>query len=145
MPRISRPGPKASLRRGWGGPPKKDRHAMQRDTYQVFKDHLRLRLEGDLETDLRRNYAPDVVLLTVNSNAQGHDAIRISTARLQKQLPNGRFELLTEQVRGDFALLFWRGYSQRFDAIGGVDSFMITDGLIRMQTIHYQLLSHLGG
>lgn len=47
-------------------------------TEEVFEDHLRLRIENRLEEDLARNYAEDVVLLTVNSNACGHDAIRMS-------------------------------------------------------------------
>ncbi|SIT86650.1 hypothetical protein [Pontibaca methylaminivorans] len=118
---------------------------MTRGTRDVFHDHLRLRAAGDLETDLRRNYARDVVLLTVNSNARGHDAMRISAGRLARQLPGARFEFLARQVRGPFALLIWRGYSCRCDAIGGADSFLITGGLIRMQTIHYQLLSHMEG
>lgn len=36
----------------------------------VFEDHLRLRAAGDIEEDLRRNYAVDVVLLTANSNLE---------------------------------------------------------------------------
>lgn len=45
---------------------------------EVFEDHVRLRLEGKLEEDLRRNYSEEVLLLTVNSKAVGHDAIRMS-------------------------------------------------------------------
>jgi hypothetical protein len=48
-----------------------------RRTREVFDDYLRLRLEDDLA----RNYAKDVVLLTVNSNACGHQAIRTSAGR----------------------------------------------------------------
>lgn len=117
---------------------------MERDTREVFRDHLRLRVAGDLETDLRRNYAPDVVLLTSNSNARGHAAIRVSARRLGRQLPDARFEFLARQVRGPFALLIWRGWSGHFDAVDGVDSFVISGGLIRMQTIHYRLLPHRG-
>jgi len=43
-------------------------------------------------------------------------------------------------VRGPFALLIWRSWSWRCLAIAGADSLLITGGLIRMQTIHYQLL-----
>lgn len=39
-----------------------------RRTHEVFDDHQRLLLEGRLEGDLARNYAEDVVLLTVNWN-----------------------------------------------------------------------------
>lgn len=113
---------------------------MGRSTTEVFEDHLRLRVAGDLETDLRRNYAENVVLLTVNSNASGHDALRMSARRLAEQLPNGHFDFLAKQVNGPYALLIWRARSDRFDVIAGADSFLIVDGRIQLQTIHYQLV-----
>ncbi|MFU0508029.1 nuclear transport factor 2 family protein, partial [Pseudaminobacter sp. NGMCC 1.201702] len=84
---------------------------------EVFEDHLRLRLEGDLEEDLRRNYSEDVLLLTVNSNARGHDAIRTSAARLDRQLPDAQFNIAARQVDGPYALLIWSATSARFDAV----------------------------
>jgi hypothetical protein len=36
---------------------------MMRPADEVFEDHLRFRSQGDLETDLERNYADDVVVL----------------------------------------------------------------------------------
>ncbi|WP_173931179.1 nuclear transport factor 2 family protein [Chelativorans sp. Marseille-P2723] len=111
-----------------------------RSTRQVFEDHLEKRKRHLLEEDLAKNYAKDVVLLTVNSNAVGHDAIRTSAARLAEQLPDGTFEFLAKQVNGRFALLIWRGNSHRGRAIDGSDSFVIEDGLIRLQTIHYRLV-----
>ena len=35
----------------------------ERPPHEVLDDHVRLRAEGDLETDLARNYAPDIALL----------------------------------------------------------------------------------
>ena len=116
-----------------------------RSTLDVFEDHLRLRAEGDLETDLQRNYSESVVLLTVNSNAKGHDALRLSAHRLAEQLPDGRFEWMAKQVNGPYALLVWRATSDRFDVIAGADSFLISEGKIQMQTIHYQLIGSPNG
>ncbi|MCG7508406.1 hypothetical protein [Mesorhizobium retamae] len=110
-----------------------------RDTHQVLEDHLRLRLEGRLEEDLQRNYAPDVVLLTVNSNSKGHHAIRMSAKRLAEQLPDADFEFVMKQVSGSFALLVWKARSPRQEAHSGADTFVIENGLIRLQTIHYHL------
>lgn len=109
---------------------------------EVFEDHLRLRLEGRLEEDITRNYARDVVLLTSNSNACGHDAIRISARRLAEQLPQAKFEIIEKQLNGRFALLIWRASSDHHDAVDGADSFVIEDGLIQLQTIHYRLLDN---
>lgn len=113
---------------------------LERTAGEVFEDHLRLRLAGRLEEDLARNYASDMILLTSNSNASGHDAMRMSARRLEEQLPGAKFEVIKKQVRQRFALLIWRAISHRFDAIDGADSFVIEGGLIRLQTIHYRLL-----
>ncbi len=110
-----------------------------RSPEEVFEDHLRLRVAGKVEEDLRRNYAEDVVLLTINSNVRGHDAIRMSARRLRDQLPDGRFEFLSKQVNGPYALLIWQGQSSRFNAMEGADSFVIRDGKIQFQSIHYRL------
>ncbi|WP_230530891.1 nuclear transport factor 2 family protein [Microvirga roseola] len=111
-----------------------------RSTQDVFEDHLRLHREGCLEEDLKHNYAEDVLLLTENSVLHGHDGLRISAKRLAKQLPDARFEFLARQVEGEFAFLVWRAQSDRYRVECGADSFMIKDGRIYMQTIHYRLL-----
>lgn len=113
---------------------------MSRSTKEVFEDHLQLRIYGDLEADLSRNYSDTVVLLTENSNLRGHDALRLSAGRLADQLPNGKFEFLSKQVSGPYALLIWQADSDRFKVIGGADTFLIEDGKIQMQSIHYQLV-----
>jgi hypothetical protein len=110
-----------------------------RSAEQVFEDHLRLRVAGKVEEDLRRNYAEDVVLLTIRSNVRGHDAIRMPARRLRNQFPDGRFKLLSKQVNGPYALLIWQGQSSRFNAMDGADSFVIRDGKIQLQSSHYRL------
>ncbi|WMT92891.1 nuclear transport factor 2 family protein [Pelagibacterium sp. H642] len=116
----------------------------ERSTEVVFKDHVRLRLEGKLEDDLERNYSEHVVLLTVNSNAQGHDAIRTSATRLEEQLPQASFEIIEMQTNGPFALLIWSARSSGMDAVEGADSFVIENGKIVFQSIHYGLKSGAG-
>ncbi|WP_395517434.1 nuclear transport factor 2 family protein [Pseudorhizobium flavum] len=110
-----------------------------RSTDEVLQDHLRLRAEGKLEEDLARNYAPQVVLLTSNSNMSGHAALRKSASRLRKQLPEARFNYRVKQVQGPYALLIWSATSSRFEAVQGADSFVIENGKITFQSIHYAL------
>lgn len=112
-----------------------------RSTRQVLEDHLRLRAAGEFEEDLRRNYAEDVVLLTENSILRGQDALRTSKDRLHRQLPGARYEFTARQVAGDYALLIWQARSDHCQVDCGADSFVITGGKIRMQTVHYRLLS----
>lgn len=75
-----------------------------RRTHEVFDDHLRLRLEGRLEGDLARNYAEDVVLLTMNWNACGDQAIRTSGWLTTFLALNSN----SLQISDRFALLIWR-------------------------------------
>jgi hypothetical protein len=111
-----------------------------RSTADVVEDHLRLRLQGNLDADLLRNYSEYVVLLTMNSNLRGHEAIRHSAARLAEQLPNAKFEITATRTAGAFALLVWRAVSDRCRVECGADSFIVRQGKIQAQTIHYRLL-----
>jgi len=115
-----------------------------RTAAEVFADHLQLRVAGKLEEDLRRNYSEQVVLLTVNSNGSGHDAIRESAARLREQLPGAEFTFQARQVHGPYALLVWSAVSERFSAVDGADTFVIRDGKIVLQSIHYSLREQVG-
>src|SRR3712207_1776543 len=62
-----------------------------RSAAEVFDDHLRLRQEADLENDLARNYAEDVVLLTGFGVFRGHDGVRAAAARLRRQVPGSSY------------------------------------------------------
>ena len=63
----------------------------------------------------------------------------MSARRLREQLPYARYEFLAKRVNGPYVLLIWRGWSSRFNATEGADSFVIRDGRIRSQSIHYKL------
>jgi hypothetical protein len=47
-----------------------------RSTVEVFEDHLALRLAGEVERDIQRNYAEDVVLITLDGIFRGHNGVR---------------------------------------------------------------------
>jgi hypothetical protein len=106
---------------------------MGRSTRQVFEDHLRLAQERELELDLKRN-ADDTVLLTSFGVFGGmREAHRI----LRKHLPNARSEYVRKLVHGEIAFLEWTADAEGTYADDGVDTFLIRDGRIRVQTIHY--------
>ena len=72
---------------------------MIRPADEVFEDHLRLRSLGDLEVDLERNYADDVVVLCELGALKGRAAIRKSARRLGLQWPDAEFQFPTRLVR----------------------------------------------
>lgn len=110
-----------------------------RSTAEVFDDHLRLRSAGDVDTDLERNYAADVVLLCEPGVLRGRKAVRESARRLAWQLPGARFSYPTRRVEGDYALLVWDAESPDGTVHHGVDSFTVRAGRIVMQSIYYRV------
>lgn len=112
-----------------------------RSTREVFEDHLHQGRYGDVETDLDRNYAADVVLLTSFGVFHGHDGLREANKLLNEHLPNARFNYQTHLLHGEIAFLEWTAESEQTRVDDGADTFHIRGGRIRVQTIHYTLES----
>lgn len=111
-----------------------------RSATEVFHSHLINRLKGDTENDITTNYATDVLLLTGTGAYQGHDGVRQSATELSNNLgKGGDFRYNHTLVDGDYAFLEWTARSPGGDVCDGADSFVIQDGLIVFQSIHYSL------
>lgn len=54
-------------------------------------------------------------------------------------MPQARFYIAAKQVNGPYALLVWSAKSESLDAVEGADSFVIENGKIVFQSIHYGL------
>lgn len=109
-----------------------------RTTTEVFEDHLAKRLAGDVEGDIRTNYSPDVVFLTGAGAYKGHDGVRASSKELAKYLPEDSvFEYRHTLVEGEYAFLEWTTRSDHDEVTDGADSFVVRDGKIVFQSIHY--------
>jgi SnoaL-like domain len=112
----------------------------RRTTKAVFEDHLSLAEKGVVEEDLARNYHADCVILINSGEYRGHDGARKLAAQLQQEMPEARFEYTTKLVSGRFAFLEWTGTSTTSTVQDGADSFVIENGKIVAQTIHYTVL-----
>lgn len=109
-----------------------------RSTHDVIDDHLERRKQGDLEGDLRDNYADDVVMLSWGEGAQrGKDAVRRLAGVLNSYLPEGDYQYHQVLVEGAYAMLQWTGRSRSTQVHDGADSYVVVDGRIVAQTIHY--------
>jgi hypothetical protein len=109
-----------------------------RTTQEVFDDHLRLRLQGETETDIERNFAGDVVVLSGSGINHGHDGVRTTSGILKKYMPGGSWEYRVRLVDGDYAFLQWVGRSAEGKVVcDGADSFVIRDGRIVFQSIYF--------
>lgn len=110
-----------------------------RDTRAVLDDHLRLRRAGDLEADLDRNYHPDVSCLSLTGGRHGHDGVRAMAAELEGDLPDATFDYEELVVDGEFGLLGWTGGGQGTEVLEGADAFVVRDGWIVAQIVHYHV------
>lgn len=110
----------------------------ERSTREVFEDHLRHRSGKDLEADLH-NYDEDCVILTGYGVFHGHDGVRQSSEILGRDVPNGSYTYTTKLDADEMAFLEWTAEADGVRVLDGVDSFLIRDGKIIVQTIHYRV------
>lgn len=108
-----------------------------RSTQEVFNDHLQNRRSRNLEIDLARNYASDVVLLTCYGVFHGHDGVRKSAEILHRKVPEAQYQYVRQLHADEMAFLEWTAEGDGVQVSDGVDSFLIRDGRIKVQTIHY--------
>lgn len=108
-----------------------------RSTAEVVNDHLSLARQGDVETDIGRNFAPDCVLMTTYGVFRGHAGIRDAARLLQDQLGETGYEYRTRLCHGELGFLEWAASSDRGRIDDGADSYWVHEGLIRAMTIHY--------
>ena len=103
----------------------------------VISDHLRCRAAGRLDDDLADNYSPDVLLLSAEGVNSGHDGVRRLAGELQRYVPADGFSVDLRVEADDTVLLVWQGDgARRIDR--GVDTFVVRDGKIVVQTIYYE-------
>ena len=108
-----------------------------RSAAEVLDDHLRESIFGSIEDDLARNYAHDLIVLTREGVFRGHDGLRQLAKRLGEELPEATFEYRTRLVEGEVGFLEWIGRGDGFAVEDGADSYVIRNGTIVAQTIHY--------
>jgi hypothetical protein len=114
---------------------------MARTATEVIEDHLNKRLQGNVEEDIKANFAEDIVILSSYGTFRGHDGVRESADKLKKMLGKAEFAYNTTIIEGDYGFLEWSGRSGEAIVCDGADSFVVKGGLIVMQTIHYSAQS----
>jgi hypothetical protein len=108
-----------------------------RTTAEVFEDHPSLAQAGDVETDIARNVAPDIVPLTSYGVFPGLEGVRDAAALLDRQIGRTKYTCRTRLWHGELAFLEWSAVGEHFRVDDGADSHWIRDGRIQAMTIHY--------
>jgi hypothetical protein len=114
-----------------------DRGLRARSAEEVFEDHLRLAGEHRFEEDIARNVSPDCVVLERTGIYRGHDGVRKLAERLADELGDAPYRYTNRLVEGRVAFLEWTAEAPHARVRDGADSFLIEDGWIVAQTIHY--------
>jgi hypothetical protein len=110
-----------------------------RSAAEVFDDHLRLAGEHRFEEDIERNVAPDCVILERRGVFHGRDGARQLARLLAEELPGAPYVYTNRLVEGRVAFLEWTAEAAHARVRDGADSFVIENGWIVAQTIHYTI------
>ena len=117
-----------------------------RPAQEVLDDHLNLTepfgaeetWQRIVEEDIRRNVSEDIVILINRGTFHGHEGVRQLAHMLWQLLPEHRsFEYTYIAVEGRMAFLEWAYEDDNVRVRDGADSYLIEDGKIVAQTIHY--------
>jgi hypothetical protein len=117
-----------------------------RSAQEVLNDHLNLAenwgFEGDIERiveeDLSCNVSEEIVILTNRGVFRGHDGVRELAQMLGEELPEHRsFEYTYRVVEGRMGFLEWAYEDANVRVRDGADSYLVEEGKIVAQTIHY--------
>lgn len=109
----------------------------RRAAEEVFEDHLTLAAEHLFDEDIERNVAPDCVILERRGIFHGRDGARELARLLSEELPGAPYTYTNRLVAGRVAFLEWTAEGTGTRVRDGADSFLIENGWIVAQTIHY--------
>ena len=104
---------------------------------EVFEDHLRLAGKHHFDEDIERNVSPDIVILERRGIFRGREGTRELARLLEEELPGAPYVYTNRLVEGRVAFLEWTAEGDHARVRDGADSFIIEDGWIVAQTIHY--------
>ena len=109
----------------------------ERTAGEVFEDHLRLAGEHRFEEDLERNISPDCIVLERRGVFRGREGVSELARLLAEELGDAPYTYTNRLVEGRIAFLEWAAEAENAHVCDGADSFVIEDGWIVAQTIHY--------
>ncbi|SDB79768.1 SnoaL-like domain-containing protein [Raineyella antarctica] len=110
---------------------------MARTAEEVFQHHGQSLGAEDLE-EILSDYADDAILIAQGKVYRGKDGAREVFVQLLSDVPQAQWELDTV-FADDVLYLEWKatGGGRRVD--DGIDTFIFTDGMIRVQTVAYHV------
>ncbi len=112
---------------------------MARTPQEVFKHHGEALGAEDLDA-IVSDYADDALFITPDGVRRGKDGVRAGFEKLLADLPGASWQMPTLLFADDALLLEWKADSERGKVEDGIDTFVFSDGLIRVQTVRYTVI-----
>ena len=114
---------------------------MTRSVEEVFRDHVDSVNSGDMQAILA-DYADDAQVLTAQGALKGKVGVESFFTQAFSLLPGAQIAV-KQTVAGEHSLLVWWGADSSAGRIeDGVDTFVIEDGLIKLQTPTFTFQPH---
>jgi uncharacterized protein (TIGR02246 family) len=109
-----------------------------RPAEEVFRHHARALIAGDLD-EIVSDYADDALFITGTGARRGKDGVREAFAAIFEDLPTPQWYVHTRILEGDVLFLEWSATATAAGARAddGVETFLVRDGEIVLQTMHY--------
>ena len=111
---------------------------MARSPQEIFAHHGGVLMAEDLD-GIVSDYADDAIFISPDGVRRGKDGVREAFVKLIGDIPGARWELPTQIFEDDILLLEWKAESENAKVEDGIDTFVFSDGLIRVQTLRYTL------
>jgi uncharacterized protein (TIGR02246 family) len=109
---------------------------MTRTPEEVFQHHVQALDDGNLE-EIVADYTDDAVFISPAGVKRGKDGIRAAFTQLLSDVPNAAWDLKTVTYERDILFLEWAADAATTRVEDGIDTFVFSDGLIRVQTVRY--------
>ena len=107
-----------------------------RTPQEVLKHHGEAMIASDLEA-IVGDYAEVARFITHAGVLRGQDGVCEGFTELFADLPRPAFDVHTRILDGDALFLEWTATGEGVRAEHGVETFLVRDGEIVLQTVHY--------
>lgn len=108
-----------------------------RNPDEVFAHHGQSLGAEDLEAIIS-DYSADAILIVNGEVYRGHDGTRQVFTQLLSEVPQAKWELSTTFAE-DILYLEWKAQGKDGHVDDGVDTFVFSNGQIRVQTVSYSV------
>jgi ketosteroid isomerase-like protein len=111
---------------------------MTRTPQEVLAHHSRALVAADLD-EIVADFADDAVVITPAGAKRGRAGVREAFTQLLADLPDAAWSVKKQTSADGVVMLEWTADAAGSRANDGVDTFVLEDGMIRVQTVCYTL------